>query len=318
MSKKAEDSSVEKLKEFLAKKIVAPIALLPNLIYEGGSGMISGDTGVGKTWFVLQIAYAVAAKKLIWPWGVGNGIPVLYVDGESGEALFRLRLMLTKNRDNDEETRELADLNFNLLGRVWCSEEFSDIDTISGQKYIEKYIENCKPKLIIFDNMESLCPDAISSNKAFTCLIKWLNALNARGIATILVHHNNKNGTQYGSSKKTRQMHYVLSLTKTDEPRTETETTFFLNVVKQRDAGIPLDKDFRFVIKTKMNEKQWPEVLCTEVKHEKLFSNTENRDEEIRACLKEGLSGKVIAEKFNISESTVSRIKRSMTKYVFD
>jgi RecA-family ATPase len=152
-----QEPKLETAQELLSRKIEAPKPILNGLIYENSLGMLSGDSGAGKTWLLLHLAYAVAAGKLAEPWGAGAGVPIVYLDGETDESLFKERLQNISNRDKNPKTKKMGVLNFKVFGRIW-NKEIPDLDTINGQKYIEKFIEDKYPKLIIIDNLDTFCP----------------------------------------------------------------------------------------------------------------------------------------------------------------
>ncbi len=304
---KMPEPRLETAQELLNRKIEAPKAILNGLIYENSLGMLSGDSGAGKTWLLLHLAYAVAAGKLAEPWGAGAGVPIVYLDGETDESLFKERLQKISNRDKNPKTKKMGVLNFKVFGRIW-NKEIPDLDTINGQKYIEKFIEEKYPKLIIIDNLDTFCPTGLNNDKAYAEFTKWLTTLTARGIAVLIAHHNNKAGKQHGSSVKMRRMNYALSLKKTKEIPTEVETSFFLTIEKSRSSITRILPDTRFVIRTKEVEGD----LATYVLQENLFSQKSILENSVREALSNGESGKDIAKRLETSESMVSRIKKSM------
>ena len=56
------------LGDFLGRNIGEPAALLSPWLKEGGLWMVHADAGIGKTFFVLNVAFAVAAggRFLCW------------------------------------------------------------------------------------------------------------------------------------------------------------------------------------------------------------------------------------------------------------
>jgi RecA-family ATPase len=301
------EARLETAQELLSRKIEAPKAILNGLIYENSLGMLSGDTGAGKTWLLLYLAYAVAAGKLAEPWGAGAGVPVVYLDGESDAKLFQKRFQQISNRDKNPINRKMGLSNFKIFGKTW-NEEIPDLDTVNGQKYIEKLIEDEYPKLIIIDNLDTFCPTGLNNDKVYADFTSWVTSLVKRGISVLIAHHNNKAGKQHGSSVKMRRMNYALSLKKTKEIPTEKETSFFLTIEKSRSSITRLLPDTRFVIRTKDVEGS----SVTYVLQEDLFCQKSILDNAVRKSLLQGESGKDIAKNLGASESMVSRIKKAM------
>lgn len=302
---------IERASTFLKREISKPIPILTGLINEGAPGMIAGDTGAGKSWLMMHFAYAVAAGKPCAPWGMGAGVPVLYVDGEMGESLFQQRFSQIRNRDTKPDTIALGEMNIHILGRAW-SIEIDDLDKSKVQKYLSEYIEENEIKLLIIDNLDTLCPEVLSKQASWKLLIDWVQELSKKRVAVVLVHHNNKAGKQYGSSIKTRQMHFVMSLKKSGRRKSQEQTTFLLSMDKERDEGIGLEQDTSFVVKTGYDDTT--EKVVTTVMLDELYFQKEAREEEIKQHFLEGKNGKEIAELMKISEASVTRVKKLLTQ----
>ena len=302
---------IELASTFFKTEIPEPIPMLEGLINEGAPGMLAGDTGGGKSWLTKHFAYAVAAGKPCAPWGKGAGVPVLYVDGEMGKKLFHKRLSQIRNRDTKPETIALGEINIHILGRAW-SKEIDDLDKRKVQNYLSEYIEMHGIKLLIVDNLDTLCPEALTKQASWKLLIDWVQELSKKKVAVILVHHNNKAGKQYGSSIKTRQMHFVMSLKKSARGKSQEQTTFLLSMDKERDEGIGLEQDTCFVVKTGYDATT--KKVVTTVMLDELYFQKEAREEEIKQHFLEGKNGKEIAELMKISEASVTRVKKILTQ----
>lgn len=302
---------IETASTFFNSKIPRPTPILTGLVNEGSPGMIAGDTGAGKSWLMMHFAYVIAAGKPCAPWGIGAGVPVLYVDGEMGKSLFHERFTQIRNRDTKPETIALGEMNIHILGRAW-SIEIDDLDKSKVQKYLSEYIEENGIKLLIIDNLDTLCPDVLSKQASWKLLIDWVQELSKKKVSVILVHHNNKAGKQYGSSIKTRQMHWVMSLKRSGRRKSQEQTTFLLSMDKERDRGIGLEKDTCFVVKTGYDDTT--EKVVTTVMLDELYFQKEAREEEIKQHFLDGKNGKEIAELLKISEASVTRVKKSLTQ----
>lgn len=295
----------------LFRTVPSPVALLPTLINEGAIGMIAGDTGVGKSFFTFNIAYAIAAGLKCPPWGVGAGMPVLYVDGEMGEELFKRRLHFIANNNRYRMNAGKAGRNLHIRGRTWTP-EMAGLDNIALQAYLLTELEDTGAKLLIIDNLDTLFPEALRKPDAWKLLIDWVQRLSRRNVAVILIHHNNKKGAQYGSSEKTRQMHFVMSLKKSKERKVKKQAVFHLSMDKERDTGADLETETRFVIRTRFDAER--NLEATSVIQEDIFSEKHDREEEALQFFKAKKNGKEVALLMNISEPTVTRIRQSLVK----
>ena len=297
--------------KFLEKKIPDPIPILPGLINDNTIVLLSGDTGAGKSWFCLHLAYAIAAGKECFPWGIPSPVPVLYVDGEMGEKLFQSRLLQIRRRDLDPLTPENAHVNLHILGKAW-SKGMDDLDKSNTKQYLSRKIAEKHIKLVIIDNLDTLCPSALSKAAEWKQLIDWVQRLSSKKVAIILVHHNNKKGVQHGSSEKTRQMHVMLSLKKSKEPKVKDQSVFLLSMEKERDKSIGLAPETRFVVRTEYDA--FGEDPTTWVIQENLYSHQDEGDEEAKNYFLAGKTGKEIAQLMGISEPTVSRIRARLVE----
>ena len=103
--KKASEKKVKKPKEkrhsefrvvcindFLEEDIPPRECILDPWLPEQGLAMIYAPRGIGKTFFSLEIAYAVATGGQFLNWKTKEPAPVLYLDGEMAQADLQSRL----------------------------------------------------------------------------------------------------------------------------------------------------------------------------------------------------------------------------------
>lgn len=90
-------------------------ALVEGLIPERSIVCLAGESGDGKTWWALMIAYSVATAVPVWGRAVTPG-PVLYCDGEDGDEMAKRTAAMEAYFGNDDpevhflqETLDLAD-----------------------------------------------------------------------------------------------------------------------------------------------------------------------------------------------------------------
>ena len=64
-------------------------------------------------------------------------------------------------------------------------------------------VENCRPEVVIFDNLSSLSGGIDENdNSALDALLRWLVGIRHKGLAVVLVHHAGKSGEQRGASRR--------------------------------------------------------------------------------------------------------------------
>lgn len=296
--------------QFLSKRIAKQVAIISGLINEGNIILLSGDTGGGKSWLCLHIAYCIAAGKEFLQGCKTLAMPVLYVDGEMGEGLFQKRLQQIQNRDPNESSVDRALENLHILGKAW-SEKFDYVDAMHSKHYISKVIAEMGVGVLILDNLDTLCPEALSKPAAWKELMEWVQKLSKLKVAVLLIHHNNKKGDQYGSSVKTRQMNIAMTLRKTKEHKTKNQTAFTLTVDKDRDKSVAIEDGTRFVVKTSQDDAG---RTITQVVQEDILSEQDAIDAQVKAHFLDGKKGKEISALMGISAPTISRIKNRLAE----
>ena len=80
--------------ELLAADIAPRRDLLAPLLASDGAALVYGPAGIGKSFFALSLAWAVAGGGSFLGWQSPRPHRVLYVDGEMGAAALRERLAL--------------------------------------------------------------------------------------------------------------------------------------------------------------------------------------------------------------------------------
>lgn len=172
--------------------------------------------GVGKTWFVMQLAVAVTNAKPFFEWHVPVARRVLYIDGEMPLSLLQERFSwLYRGRPSPlldilpSESLWMEGHPLNLNDRVSQGRVQALLDTMEA--------ENRRPALIVLDNWSSLCFGGDSnSNDDLDGILTWLMHLRHQGYAVMVVHHAGKGGDQRGASRREDLLDTSIKLTGTD------------------------------------------------------------------------------------------------------
>lgn len=190
----------------LRQKLITPWLPSPGL------AMIAGWRGVGKTFTAAGIALSVAGGRKFLGWEVPAAAPVLYVDGEMDPVEMRDERLLLLRRAMSEEEQTLVRSNLFFLThhRFECGiPDLSNPDDPRGQKLIEDEAESRGAKLIILDNISSLCHTGVENEtESWSCMQQWLMGLRRAGYTVLLLHHSGKpdrktgRTVQRGASKR--------------------------------------------------------------------------------------------------------------------
>ncbi len=201
-------------------------------------GMLVAPRGIGKSWFCMFLAHAIATgRSQFLGWDINQKFPVLYVDGEMSKADIKERF------DNICECKldNLHLLCSEMLyqdGRPLCLDDKDD------QEAIEEALsclqnKGQKPQLIVLDNLSTLRRGINENdNSEASDLLDWLVKLRHLGFTVLVVHHSGKNGTPRGASIIEVPMDFILELKKPEtsafKPIGETRFDFKFTKVRAK------------------------------------------------------------------------------------
>jgi putative DNA primase/helicase len=174
--------------------------LVEPLIQERDITMLHAWRGVGKTHFVMHLAWSVASGTPFLRYEVPRPAGVLLVDGEMPREELQKRF---KGCSRSYGTNPPAPLQ--LLSADALPDGIPSLSTTAGQKFIETELDTFpKVKLVIFDSISTLCNGGPAENEAesWTAMQQWLLKLRRRGVSPLIVHHDGKGGAQRGTSKR--------------------------------------------------------------------------------------------------------------------
>ncbi|MCK5604921.1 AAA family ATPase [Candidatus Pacearchaeota archaeon] len=199
--------------------------LLDPWVQESSILLLTGDPGVGKTWFAMSVAYAIATGKNFGPWETTTRIPVCYCEAEMAgvDQQYRLEQLQHGERQPD---------NFYYLSGAAVQQGslakliITDKDVRKGitQSLVKKGV-----KFWVLDNLASTTPGVDENDKAaYDPVNQWIMDLRHIGITTMIVHHHNKAGQQRGTSGR--------------------EDNVDLNIALQKPRGYQVEEGARFEV----------------------------------------------------------------------
>lgn len=182
-------------------------------------GMVFAPRGLGKSWFAMALAVAIAQGKAEFlGWKIHRQGRALYIDGEMALADVRQRFMELSGLADITNLFVLPSEKLYMDGRPICLDQPQEQEAIVDllQELDE---EGSRIDLIIFDNLSTLRRGKDeNSNSETQALIDFAVELRHRGYAVLFVHHANKSGEQRGASILEVPMDYVIQLKKLDKP----------------------------------------------------------------------------------------------------
>lgn len=226
------------LKDFLDDaSIVQPERLLSPWLCKGDLWMVFSGPGIGKTFFALNVAYAVASGGRFLPWSAPNPAQVLYVDGEMSDWDMQQRLkgIVEGAKRSGNGKAEAALVNFH--GYSATSQEigrpFPDFADDAGREVL---LEKAKGMdLVVIDNLTTTMRGA-DPDKAmdWTPMQDTLVELRKRKTAVLLVHHTNKSGDQTGTKAKEAILNGMMKLERPQDYSPAEGAKFYINWGKTR------------------------------------------------------------------------------------
>lgn len=196
--------------------------------------MVYARPGVGKSYFCLWLAAALAGDCDFLKWQSAGLASVLYVDGEMGLRELQERYTeLCKNHPS-----EMSKQNVTFL----CPESFPNliapfINERQGQKFYSGLMTG--RDVLILDNYCSLTRAGKNESdlQTWSDVQPWLTQLRAFGKCVILVHHAGKSGDQLGTSTKEFALDWCLNFYKPADYEDDQGARFNIRFTKGRFRG---------------------------------------------------------------------------------
>jgi KaiC/GvpD/RAD55 family RecA-like ATPase/5S rRNA maturation endonuclease (ribonuclease M5) len=198
--------------DFRALKLPERKMLLFPWLPEGSINMIFADRGIGKTFFSLSCALALANGDDFLSYHAKEAVPVLYLDGEMQATSIQERInRLSANAETKEHL---------YLYTPDCQENdyTPDLGTPKGREEINEAIEDCNPRVIFIDNISAFDRTGKENEaESWSPIQEWAVQHRKKGRSIVFVHHANKEGKQRGSHKKEDVMDAVIRLKRPED-----------------------------------------------------------------------------------------------------
>lgn len=212
-------------------------------VWSGSYGMISGERGIGKTFFGLAMADAITRGAAFGPWRGGAPASCLYVEGE---------MPMT----DDQERIKIMGLDsprpepLYILSDAYICEALKrpslKLTNEETRQYLRELILSKGIKFVFCDNVASLSPRVEENSKMeWDPINEWLRGLRYAGVGPWLVHHLGKNGEQRGTSGREDNLDISIKLSKPHGYKATDGARFVVDFTKKRigHADLPLVAD---------------------------------------------------------------------------
>ncbi len=261
--------------------------------------LITGERGIGKSFFAHLIANSVRKGKSCGPWDCQLSAPVLLVDGEMSTNDLQERIeLLGLNTDGLSPLYIYSDALANQYGisRAHLMNE-------AWREKVKSIIITRHVKILILDNISSLASGIDeNSKKDWDPVNQWLLELRFIGASTIMLHHTSKAGLQRGTSAREDNLDISIMLKRPSDYVPEDGCRFIVSFTKARVSqdALSLIGDTEFQLTQDELGKytfEWRNVRKAVKK-------------DVTRMLGEGLKPGAIVESLGVSKGYVSRIKK--------
>ena len=283
------------LEEILTIEVPERTFLLDPWLPSQGLVMIYAERGVGKTWFALWVAFAVASGTQFMGWDAPNPRGVLYIDGEMPLPLLKERIQILVDSNGFEQSVPIGFLTSDIQ-----NSPIPDISTEEGKKQINALLDGVG--LVVLDNLSTLVRSGRENEaEAWLPVQEWILYLRAKGKSVIFVHHAGKNGKQRGSSRREDVLDTVIFLKRPVNYNPSDGSHFEVHFEKARSVlGDAVKPTECRLFTGGVGHLEWSHKSLEASTHEKVLD-----------MYNEGMSQKEIAEMLEINKATVSKhIKR--------
>ncbi len=211
--------------------------LITGLIETDGTGMVYGDSGVGKTFMTLDMALSVATGIPYHGKQVKQGA-VFYIAGEGRNGITRRRAAWQHHRGVTPEQMENAP--------IYCSDGNLILNSASAKNIIQAVSDiaeavAAEPRFVVLDTLARTMEGDENSAKDFNQYLQAATAIQDKFKCTVLiVHHTGKDGGRgaRGSSAIKAGMDFSYALEKSG-------TAVILKCEKLKDGEPPQDLTYR-------------------------------------------------------------------------
>jgi hypothetical protein len=235
------------MEDWRTRDLPAPDFIVGNCISTTTRWLISAETGIGKSMFLIALGQHASAGLPFLHWDAPRPVKTLYVDGEMSRRLLKERLL-------SEGQRHGGDLhNFHVLSREDL-EGFQPLNLPAGQAWMLGLIKHLGIELVIFDNIMCLTLGDQKDPLVWQQTMPFVLELTRRSVGQIWVHHAGHDASKsYGDKSREWQLDTTAILEKVERP--DTDVSFTLSFKKARERTPATRQEFQDVTIALVNDR---------------------------------------------------------------
>lgn len=295
-------SIVESFSQLIAEEIKPREMVIDPWLPVGGLAMVYAERGIGKTFFAMNLGYAVMAGHPFFKWSVPMPRSVLYLDGEMHRDDLKSRL---QKMHNGQKLLPLKDYNF--LSKDSNKELNFNLNTQEGQYIISQHIKGID--LIIVDNIAALCGGEKDNEvQSWHEVQKWAISMRHHNIAVIFIHHMGKNKEQRGTSAREDVLDTSLKLIRPNNYKMQDGLVMEVHFTKTRGFFGEASEPFQVSLNNEQSLFTWSMDSIKDEEKEKPGRATVQDTDIAYMYNVKGMTQVQIAQELNLSQSIVSRV----------
>jgi hypothetical protein len=224
-------SAVLEAEDFIKKEMPPKLVYLDPWLMAQAIILITGQRGIGKSWFLIALLIAIAKKQQFGPWAAINSEPALYLDGEMAPQDTQERIF-SQDQDGAKESPLY----------IYC-DSYASSQGLPRANLLNPEWRKAMKELLLFlgvkvwgiDNIASLTPGIDENSKQeWDPINQWLLELRFNGITSILAHHTNRAGGQRGTSGREDNIDISILLKQPEGYQAEDGASFIASFTKAR------------------------------------------------------------------------------------
>lgn len=273
----------------------------------GSLNLVYAGTGVGKTWFCLELMHCLVSGGVAFGrWPCTKPKKVLYIDGEMTTREVTERLSkLVRAQDIAAELIPNASFLSADVQQQRTGSGLKDLYSSEGRSWLEPSI--LEHDVVILDNIGCLWFGDENKSVEWAGFLSWLRSLKSKGATIILVHHAGKTdinkdrhgdlAVRYrGSSRIAEPMDTIIALHRPSNYEQTEGARFEVHFRKNRSLYGADVEPFVLSLNTEADsESPW------------IVSAVPGRENTFEAAIASGHSKRQIMEDMNISKATYYR-----------
>jgi RecA-family ATPase len=159
--------------------------LVPEVLVAKTINFISAESGIGKSRLSMQLGKALATGTQFLKWPIPRQISCMYLSLEmQGDMLKHFLESLLQNKEMEDSESD----KFMLVpvGKA------IDVSTPEGLAYIEMFVKEYKPEVLMIDAMGKLAFDELGETQAKGINNAMNYLISEYGVTILMIHHNRK------------------------------------------------------------------------------------------------------------------------------